>query len=309
VVVDDLLRQEQVTRTVTGSIQSYYELTKPKIVFLLVFTSLAATFVAQRLLQLTVTPVQWLVAGIAITAGSAGCNTLTSFIDRDIDAVMLRTRHRPIPSGRISPRNGLRFGLVLVGTSLVLAVTLNILSFAWMALGILDNVVIYSMLLKRRSPLNILLGGFSGGFPVLFGWSAATPGPVGSVSLLPILMAGLVFLWIPIHIWFLAVSYKSDYTKAGVPMLPVVVGTKSALRIITLFSLIFLPFSIAIYFVGNFGLAYALVAILGGFANLVGSIYVLLKPTETNAWRMFKISSPYLFLLFLGIIIDVALRG
>ncbi len=308
-VVDDLLRQEQVTRTVTGSIQSYYELTKPRIVFLLVFTSLAATFVAQRLLQLTVTPVQWLVAGTAITAGSAGCNTLTSYIDRDIDAVMLRTRHRPIPSGRISLRNSLRFGLVLVGTSLVLAVTLNILSFAWMALGIVDNVVIYSMLLKRRSPLNILLGGFSGGFPVLFGWSAATPGPVGSFSLLPVLMAGLVFLWIPIHIWFLAVSYKSDYSKAGVPMLPVVIGTKSALRIITLFSLIFLPFSIAIYFVGQFGLAYALVAIVGGFANLVGSIYVLLNPTETNAWRMFKISSPYLFLLFLGMIIDVALRG
>lgn len=307
--MDDLLKQEQVTRTVTGSIQSYYELTKPRIVFLLVFTSLTASFVAQRLLQLTVTPLQWLVAGIAITAGSAGCNTLTSYNDRDIDAVMLRTRHRPIPSGRISPKNSLSFGLVLVAVSLILALTLNILSFAWMALGVVDNVVIYSLLLKRRSPLNILLGGFSGGFPVLFGWSAATPGPVGSISLLPVLMAGLVFLWIPIHIWFLAVTYKSDYTKAGVPMLPVVIGTKSALRIITLFSLIFLPFSIAIYFVGNFGLAYALVAIVGGFANLVGSIYVLLKPTETNAWRMFKISSPYLFLLFLGMIIDVALRG
>ncbi len=307
--MDDLLKQEQVTRTVAGSIQSYYELTKPKIVFLLVFTSLAASFVAQRLLQLTVTPLQWLIAGVAITAGSAGCNTLTSFIDRDIDAVMLRTRHRPIPSGRVSPRNSLSFGFVLVAVSLILALTLNILSFAWMALGVVDNVVIYSMLLKRRSPLNIILGGFSGGFPVLFGWSAATPGPVGSVSLLPILMAGLVFLWIPIHIWFLAVSYKSDYSKAGVPMLPVVIGTESALRIITLFSLIFLPFSIAIYFVGNFGPAYALVAIVGGLANLVGSLYVLLKPTETNAWRMFKISSPYLFLLFLGMIIDVALRG
>ena len=307
--MDDLLKQEQVTRTVAGSIQSYYELTKPKIVFLLVFTSLAASFVAQRLLQLTVTPLQWLIAGVAITAGSAGCNTLTSFVDRDIDAVMLRTRHRPIPSGRISPRNSLSFGFVLVAVSLILALTLNILSFAWIALGVVDNVVIYSMLLKRRSPLNIILGGFSGGFPVLFGWSAVTPGPVGSVSLLPILMAGLVFLWIPIHIWFLAVTYKSDYSKAGVPMLPVVIGTESALRIITLFSLIFLPFSIAIYFVGDFGLAYALVAIVGGLANLVGSLYVLLKPTETNAWRMFKISSPYLFLLFLGMIIDVALQG
>jgi protoheme IX farnesyltransferase len=209
----------------------------------------------------------------------------------------------------VSPGNGLKFGLALTGISLVLALSLNILAFAWMALGILDNVIVYSMLLKRRSSLNILLGGFSGGLPVLFGWSAVTPGPIGSIALLPVLMAGLVFLWIPIHIWFLAVSYKSDYARAGVPMLPVVIGTESALRIITLFSLIFLPFSLAIYFVGEFGFAYALVAVIGGIANLVGSAYVLFRPTQTYAWRMFKISSPYLFLLFLGMIIDVALRG
>lgn len=308
-VVRDLLKQEQVTKTVTKSIQSYYELAKPRIVFLLVFTSLTATFLAGKTLQVMISPVQWLIIGAAITAGSAGCNTLTSYLDRDLDAVMMRTRHRPIPSGRVSPRNGLEFGLALTGISLVLALSLNLLAFAWMALGVLDNVVVYSMLLKRRSPLNILLGGFSGGLPVLFGWSAVTPGLLGSISLLPVLMAGLVFLWIPIHIWFLAVSYKSDYAQAKVPMLPVVIGTEPALRIITLFSLVFLPFSLAIYFVGQFGLAYALVAAIGGVANLIGSVYVLFKPTETNAWRMFKISSPYLFLLFLGMIIDVALRA
>lgn len=290
-------------------LQSYSELTKPRIVFLLVFTSLTATLVAQKTLGLSFSAFQWLITGTAITAGSAGCNVLTSYLDRDIDAVMLRTRHRPIPSGRISPESALRLGLALTGISLILAISLNLLAFAWMALGVLDNVVVYSMLLKRRSPLNIILGGFSGGLPVLFGWSAVTPGPVGSISLLPVLMAGLVFLWIPIHIWFLAVSYKSDYIQAGVPMLPVVIGTEPALRIITLFSLVFLPFSLAIYFVGQFGIVYALIAAIGGVANLVGSVYVLYKPTETNAWRMFKISSPYLFLLFLGIIIDVALRA
>lgn len=289
-------------------LQSYSELTKPRIVFLLVFTSLTATLVAQKTLGLSFSAFQWLITGTAITAGSAGCNVLTSYLDRDIDAVMLRTRHRPIPSGRISPESALRLGLALTGISLILAISLNLLAFAWMALGVLDNVVVYSMLLKRRSPLNIILGGFSGGLPVLFGWSAVTPGPLGSISLLPVLMAGLVFLWIPIHIWFLAISYKSDYTKAGVPMLPVVIGTEPALRIITLFSLVFLPFSLAIYFVGQFGIVYAFIAAIGGVANLVGSVYVLYKPTETNAWRMFKISSPYLFLLFLGMIIDVALR-
>ncbi len=305
----ELLTQQQVGRLASGKLRTYLELAKPRIVSLLVFTSLTATFLAAKTLQLTVSPIQWLAIGVAITAGSAGCNVLTSYLDRDIDAVMLRTRHRPIPSGRVSANTGLKFGLSLTSISLILAFSLNLLAFTWMALGVLDNVVVYSMLLKRRSPLNIILGGFSGGLPVLFGWSAATPGPVGSFSLLPVLMAGLVFLWIPIHIWFLAVSYRADYSRAGVPMLPVVLGTEQALRIITLFSLAFLPFSLAIFFIGRFGWAYGIVGAVGGFLNLAGSVYVLRRPTQTNAWRMFKISSPYLFLLFSGMIIDLALRG
>ena len=191
----------------------------------------------------------------------------------------------------------------------MLSFTLNLLSVLWMALGVLDNVGVYSLLLKRRSALNILLGGFSGGLPVLFGWSAATPGPIGTISLLPILMAGLVFLWIPIHIWFLAVTYRADYAKVGVPMLPVVIGPLRAIRLIVIFSMILFPFSIGVYLLGHFGLVYGLVAVFGGIANLIGSVWVLYKPTETNAWKMFKISSPYLFLLFTAMIIDVALRA
>jgi len=234
---------------------------------------------------------------------------LTNYVDRDIDAVMNRTRHRPIPSGRITPASGLRFGLALVAISIVLSFTLNLLSVLWMALGVLDNVGVYSLLLKRRSALNILLGGFSGGLPVLFGWSAATLGPIGSISLLPVLMAGLVFLWIPIHIWFLAVTYRADYAKVGVPMLPVVIGSVPAIRLIVIFSMIFFPFSIGVYLLGHFGLVYGLVALAGGLVILIGSVWVLYKPTETNAWKMFKITSPYLFLLFLAMIIDVAVRA
>ncbi len=305
----ELLAQQQVSRAEARSLQSYYELTKPRIVSLLVFTSLTATYVAQQSYQVALSPLQWVTAGIAITAGSAGCNVLTCYIDRDIDAVMLRTRLRPIPSGRITPNTALRFGLLLVVVSLVLALTFNLLSFTWMALGILDNVVVYSMLLKRRSPLNILLGGFSGGLPVLFGWSAATPGPIGSYSVVAVLMAGLVFLWIPIHIWFLAVSYREDYSRANVPMLPVVVGTITALRLITLFSLVFIPFSLGVYYLGHFGLVYGFTAAIGSVLLFIGSIYVLARPTEKNAWRMFKITSPYLSMLFLAMIIDLAFRG
>jgi len=222
---------------------------------------------------------------------------------------MIRTKHRPLPSGRIAPASGLRFGLALVGVSILLSFTLNLLSVLWMALGVLDNVGVYSLLLKRRSALNILLGGFSGGLPVLFGWSAATPGPIGTISLLPILMAGLVFLWIPIHIWFLAVTYRTDYAKVGVPMLPVVIGSVPAIKLIVIFSMILFPFSIGVYLLGHFGLVYGLVALLGGLVNLIGSVWVLYKPSEANAWKMFKISSPYLFLLFLAMIVDVALRA
>ncbi len=305
----ETLVQRQIPASFKDRILTYYEYTKPKIWYLLVFTSLTATFVAESLLGTGLSLVKWITAAAAITAGCAGCNALTNYIDRDIDAVMIRTRHRPLPSGRISPSSGLRFGLTLIGISVLLSFTLNLLSVLWMALGVVDNVGVYSLLLKRRSSLNILLGGISGGLPVLFGWSAATPGPIGTISLLPILMAALVFLWIPIHIWFLAVTYRADYAKVGVPMLPVVIGSVSAIRLIVIFSMILFPFSIGVYLLGHFGLVYGLVALLGGLVNLVGSVWVLYKPTEANAWTMFKISSPYLFLLFLAMIVDAALRA
>jgi heme o synthase len=308
-VVSELVVDSHVETSLRERIHTYYEYTKPKIWYLLVFTSLTATFVAGSLLPNGLSPARWIIAAVAITSGCAGCNALTNYIDRDIDAVMNRTRHRPIPSGRITPAAGLRFGLGLVAISILLSFTLNLFSVLWMALGVLDNVGVYSLLLKRRSALNILLGGFSGGLPVLFGWSAATPGPIGSISLLPVLMAGLVFLWIPIHIWFLAVTYRADYAKVGVPMLPVVIGSVPAIRLIVIFSMIFFPFSIGVYLLGHFGLFYGLVALAGGLIILIGSVWVLYKPTETNAWKMFKITSPYLFLLFLAMIIDVAVRA
>ena len=307
--MSELLVDRKAATSIKERVLTYYEYTKPKIWYLLVFTSLTATFVAGSLLSTGPSLLRWIIAAVAITSGCAGCNALTNYIDRDIDAVMNRTKRRPLPSGRITPTSGLRFGLALVAISILLSFTLNLLSVLWMALGVLDNVGVYSLLLKRRSALNILLGGFSGGLPVLFGWSAATAGPIGSISLLPVLMAGLVFLWIPIHIWFLAVTYRSDYAKVGVPMLPVVIGSVPAIRLIVIFSMIFFPFSIGVYLLGHFGLVYGIVALVGGLVTLIGSVWVLYKPTETNAWKMFKISSPYLFLLFLAMIIDVAVRA
>lgn len=280
--------------------KNYVEVTKPPIVFLLVFTSFATMIVAwtQTLQPLTPT---LLIAGIAaITAASAGCDTLTSYVDRDIDKVMHRTRHRPIPSGRISPSRALAWGLLLAAFGLAVAYWINLLSFVWIALGVLDNVVVYSLLLKRRSSLNIILGGVSGGLPVMFGWSAVTNG----IALLPILLAALVVLWIPGHIWSLAIFTKDDYERARVPMLPVVTKLNTALRCIVSTIVLMIPFSLWIFFAGHFGLVYLVTAILFGAWVLYVNMKLFFHPSNEMAYKAFKVSSPYLFALFCAMIID-----
>jgi len=284
----------------TQTLKNYVEVTKPPIVLLLVFTSFATMIVAWSQTQLPfAAPV--LIVGIAsITAASAGCDTLTSYVDRDIDRIMHRTRHRPIPSGRIAPNRALAWGLFLAFVGLILAFLLNPLSFVWIFLGVLDNVVVYSLLLKRRSSLNIILGGVSGGLPVMFGWSAVTNG----VSLLPILLAALVVLWIPGHIWSLAIFTKDDYQRARIPMLPVVTKLRTALRCIVSTIVLMVPFSLWIYFAGHFGLVYLAVAILFGGWVLYINMKLFFHPNNEMAYKAFKVSSPYLFTLFLAMIID-----
>jgi len=152
-----LLVQRQETVSVQSRLLTYYEYTKPKIWYLLVFTSLTATFVATRVLPISFGPVGWLMTGIAIIAGTAGCNALTNYHDRDIDALMMRTRHRPLPSGRITPRAALTFGLGLISISLILAALLNLFSRLLIVLGILDNVVFYSLILTLSTWHNIRL--------------------------------------------------------------------------------------------------------------------------------------------------------
>lgn len=286
--------------TFLQSLSNYVEVTKPKSVLLLVFTSVAAMAVAVLSNGWFVPPT--LLAGVvAITAATAGCNTVTCYIDRDIDAIMRRTSHRPIPNGRISPpERALLWGMILVAVGLVIGFWINLISFVILLLGVLDNVVVYSVLLKRRNPLNIVLGGFSGGLPAMFGWTAVT----GTINLLSVLLAGLVVLWIPSHIWSLALFSKDDYAHAGVPMLPVVMREKSALRCIVATVILMIPFSLAVYFEGGFGWIYATSAVVLGIVVLILNLHLFAYPTKMNAYRAFKISSPYLFLLFLSMVLD-----
>jgi len=217
---------------------------------------------------------------------------------------MTRTRKRPLPSRKINPpERALYFGLLLILLSLVIAGLRNFLSFVSIALGVFDNVVVYSLFLKRRNPLNIVLGGISGGLPVIFGWAYVT----GSISVTTILMSALVVLWIPNHIWSLALKFRDDYAKANVPMLPVVTEEKKAIRLIVLTSFLLVAFSLAPFFFGTLGTTYLLVASVLGGIMFVLNLWLLAKPTKQTAWVVFKFSSPYLAIVFLAMTVDTLL--
>jgi protoheme IX farnesyltransferase len=184
--------------------------------------------------------------------------------------------------------------------SLLLAASLNPLSFIFMFLGIFDNVIIYSRIMKRRSPLNIIMGGFSGGMPVLIGYVAVT----NEVTIFSLLLAAIVVIWTPTHIWSLALHSKEDYAKVNVPMLPVVVKEKTAVRIIAIASILMVVFSLVIPLYYSLGSTYFISAAILGVAMLVLNLWLFLKPTKEVSWIVFKASSPYLGLIFTALILD-----
>ena len=274
----------------------YIEVTKPSTVALLVFTCVGAMVVAGGVGGLSLGG--WVLALIAITAGCAAADTLTCYIDRDIDAMMDRTKARPLPGKRIHPpEKALVWGLFLAVLALGLSFLFNPLAALWMFLGLFDNVVIYSLLAKRRSCTNILLGSISGGMPALFGWAVVQ----GNVTWTPALISLLVITWTPNHIWNLAIRYREDYARANVPMLPVVTNMQLAVSLIAMSVILMVVESLLLGIVGGFGPLYFTLAIIGGTVSLVG------HATERNAWLMFKLSSLYLALIFAGMMIDTLL--
>ncbi|MCG8400770.1 MAG: heme o synthase [Firmicutes bacterium] len=288
-----------VTKTWLESAKNYIEVTKPRSVFLLVFTALGTMFMAAAEYGLSA-PV-FLQSLLAITLACSGVNAVSCYVDRDIDAIMERTKNRPIPSGRITPPvKALVWGLVQFGAALVIAYSLNLAAFVCIFFGMLGYVGIYSLWFKRKSAWNIILGGFSGGLPALFGWTAIA----GRIELLPVLISLLVVLWIPNHIWNLAIFFRDDYRKVGVPMLPVVCRVKHTLVYILFTVLAMFALSIAIYFTGGLGTVYLVTAVLCGVAVTLGNLYLFFVPDHKSAWFLYKLSSPYLFLLFLGMMID-----
>ena len=288
--------------TVGNRIKNYYELTKPKIWYLLVFTAFGAALTASLLFKIEVTPLQWFLLLTGVAAGSAAADTITGYNDRDIDAIMERTKARPIPSGRISPRNALIFGLILTIVSLVCAWLINYIALGLMAFGLFDNIIVYSKWLKRRSQANIILGGFSGAAPALIGYVAVTTQNIE----IGLVMAALVFFWIPTHIWSLALHVKKDYAKARVPMLPVVADERTSVRVIAITTLLMVAFSVIPFFLDQFGLIYLITATVFGIVMILLSTWLMVRPSERASWMVFKFSSPYLTALFIAFILDAA---
>lgn len=270
----------------------------------MVFTAFGSALTASFLFDIPISIFSWILILGGVAAGSAAADTLTGYNDRDIDAIMDRTKDRPIPSGRISPKNALIFGLVLTAISLIFSWLINIWCFLLMLFGLFDNIIIYSKWLKRRSQSNIILGGFSGGAPALIGYLAVTTNNIE----LGLVMAGLVFLWIPTHIWSLALHVKKDYEKAKVPMLPVVSDEKRSVRIIAATTLMMVIFSILPFTFNQFGQIYLITASISGAIMLILAIWLLIKPSEKASWTVFKFSSPYLTAIFIAFMIDAFFR-
>ncbi|MEM8721476.1 MAG: heme o synthase [Cyanobacteria bacterium P01_G01_bin.39] len=281
-------------------IRSYYQLTKPRIIPLLLITTAASMWIASNG---RVDPLLLLVTLLGGTLAAASAQVLNCIYDRDIDYSMTRTRKRPIPAGRVQSLHALIFAVVLGALSFsLLAVFANLLSALLAMSGIVFYMLIYTHWLKRHTTQNIVIGGTAGSIPPLVGWAAVT----GELSLIPWLLFTLIFLWTPPHFWALALMIKEDYAEVGVPMLPVVKGEAETVKQIWLYSLLVVPSSLLImYPIGNLSILYGAIALYLGYKFLVKAWALKQDPTNNQLARgMFKYSIFYMMLLCVAMIVD-----
>ena len=283
-------------------IKEIIEISKPRIVILLVITAVTSMYAASKLIGPELDT--WGLIHIIIAGGlaSAGSSALNHYYDRDIDPLMTRTSTRPIPSGRIKPNSVLIYGLAVSVISVVYgALALNFVSASFIALGIFFYVIIYTAWLKRLNSSNIVIGGFAGSAASMAGWSAAT----GSMDILGFLIGFLVFVWTPSHFWCLAMKMKDEYSAAKVPMLPVLIGMEKTSKYILINTLILLPYSLMLYAFG-LGIVYTVIAAASGGLMLVYHYKLTKLPTSEFAWKAYKVTAPYLTIIFLAVALDAA---
>jgi protoheme IX farnesyltransferase len=283
-------------------IKEIIEISKPRIVILLVITAVTSMYAASKLVGPELDTWGLIHIIIAGALASAGSSALNHYYDRDIDPLMKRTSTRPIPSGRIKPNSVLVYGLTVSVISVVYgALALNYVSAFFIALGIFFYVIIYTAWLKRLNSSNIVIGGFAGSAASMAGWSAAT----GSMDILGFLIGFLVFVWTPSHFWCLAMKMKDEYSEAKVPMLPVLIGMQKTSTYILINTLILLPYSLMLYAFGM-GLVYTVIAAASGGLMLVYHYKLTKLPTSEFAWKAYKVTAPYLTIIFLAVALDAA---
>ncbi|NJN85667.1 MAG: protoheme IX farnesyltransferase [Leptolyngbyaceae cyanobacterium SL_7_1] len=281
-------------------VQSYWQLTKPRIIVLLLITTTASMWIASKG---EVDPVLVLITLLSGTFAAASANTINCLYDRDIDYDMERTRHRPLPSGRVQPRDALIFAIALAILSFtLLAVFANLLSASLAMSGIVTYVLVYTHWLKRHSTQNIVIGGAAGAIPPLVGWAAVT----GDLSWAAWVLFAIIFVWTPPHFWALALMIRQDYAKVGVPMLPVVEGEVSTAKQIWFYTLLTFPVTLLLVYP-----LHVLGAVYAGFALVLGGVFIakawalLQTPSDLQVARsLFKYSIFYMMLLCLGMVVD-----
>jgi protoheme IX farnesyltransferase len=288
---------------VASSVRAYVLLTKPRVIELLLVTTLPAMVLAADELP-SVTLMAAVLVGGALAAG--GANTINCWIERDRDRVMHRTRRRPLPAGRIAPGRALVFGIVLeTAAFLWLWATVNLLAAALAVSAMLFYVFVYTIWLKPRSPQNIVIGGAAGAVPVLVGWAAVT----GTLDAPAWVLFAIVFCWTPPHFWALSLRYRDDYAAAGIPMLPVVSGIANAVRQIIVYSALVVAVTLLLFRFEAMGIVYLAAAIGLGAAFVWQALALRRDPSPQRAMRFFSFSNTYLALLFAAIAVDTLVRA
>jgi len=282
------------------------EISKPRIVVLLVITAVTSMYAASKLVDGApdLDYLFYLHIIVAGTLASAGSSALNHYYDKDIDPKMTRTSTRPIPSGRMAASHVLIYGVVVSCISVIYGYfALNAVSAFFIAVGIFSYVIIYTAWLKRKNSSNIVIGGIAGSAAAWAGWSAAT----GSMDLLGFLVGFLVFVWTPSHFWCLAMKLKDEYAQAKVPMLPVVIGMQRTSKYILGNTIILIPFSLILSFIPDgMGVVYTVIAIISGTLMLVYHYKLTKNPTSEFAWKAYKVTAPYLTIIFVAVALDAA---
>lgn len=289
---------DQRTQPGSTALLDFVSLLKPRVMSLVVFTAFVGIMIAPG----SHDPVVGAAALLCIALGAGASGALNMWYDADIDAVMSRTARRPIPAGRVKPCEALRLGLILACASvLMLGLLTNWAAAGMLALTIFYYIVIYTMWLKRTTPLNIVIGGAAGALPPMIGWMSVAN---GSISIEPVLLSLIIFFWTPPHFWALSLYRTADYARAGVPMLPVVSGTEKTIRQVLLYTVILVPIGVAPSVAGFASAVYGSASFLAGMAMLLFAWRLHAKRTERAAKHLFSFSIIYLFLLFATLLVE-----